>query len=174
MVWVAWRPVSSTRWRRWACRAVAMASGMTTACSNRTLWKVSRKSRRITGLNMVIRGNSSVSIPVTKCALVAASSTKARKCAGWRPKRSWRWPMTRSFLALTPTLPTPYGCGARRPATKSTSASSTRATTLRRWKIKTTPRTCRACSIRMIRPTQAASCACVRNISWSPRRCRTF
>ena len=30
-----WRPVSSTPWRRWACRGAATASAMSTACSRR-------------------------------------------------------------------------------------------------------------------------------------------
>ncbi len=43
---------------------------------------------------------------------------------------------------------------------------------LRRWKIRTTPRTFRGCCTRMTPPIPGASCACVRSISWSRRRYR--
>ena len=69
--------------------------------------------------------------------------------------------------------PTRCACGAPRPVAKSTSVNSTRGTTLRRWKTKTTPRTCPACCTRMTRPTPAASCACVRSISSFRRPFRT-
>ena len=56
-----------------------------------------------------------------------------------------RWVETEEIVAMaydqiipasTPMPPTRCGCGARRPVTKLTSASSIRATTSRRWKIK--------------------------------------
>jgi hypothetical protein len=59
-----------------------------------------------------------------------------------------------------------------RPAARLTSVNLTRVTTSRRWKIKTTPKTSPGCSIRTTRPTPGASCACVRSISSSRRRCR--
>lgn len=46
------------------------------------------------------------------------------------------------------------------------------ATTLRRWKIKTTLRTFHGCSTRTIPPIPDESYACARSIFWSRRRCR--
>lgn len=46
------------------------------------------------------------------------------------------------------------------------------ATTLRRWKIKTTLRTFHGCSIRTIPPIPDESYACARSIFWSRRQCR--
>lgn len=93
--------------------------------------------------------------------------------AGLRRKRSWPWPMTRLSPATTPMPPTPCACGAPRPVAKSTSVNSTRATILRRWKIKTTLKTFPAYFIRTTRPIPDANCVCVRSISLCPRRFRT-
>lgn len=51
------------------------------------------------------------------------------------------------------------------PVARLISVSLTRATILRRWKIKTTPRTSPAYCTRTTPPIQDANCACVRSIS---------
>ncbi len=85
---------------------------------------------------------------------------EGKKRAGLRRKRFWPSRMIRSSPVTTPTPLTHCGCGMRRPVVKSTSVNSTGATTLRRWKIKTTLRTFHGCSIRTIPPIPDESYAC--------------
>jgi hypothetical protein len=80
--------------------------------------------------------SSNATTRATKYALVGVFNRKGKSPAGLKPKRSWRWLMTRSFQATTPMPPTRCACGAHRPVARSTSVSLTRATISRRWKIK--------------------------------------
>ncbi|SUX90901.1 glycogen phosphorylase [Citrobacter koseri] len=91
-----------------------------------------RKSPRTIGWNTAIRGSSSAIIRATKCVSAGEFSRKARKPAGLKPKRFWRWPMTRLSRAMIPTPPTRCACGALRPVAKSTLVNLTRATISRR------------------------------------------
>lgn len=100
-----------------------------------------------------------------KVLLAGAFSRKVKKRAGLRRKRFWPSRMIRSSPVTTPTPLTHCGCGMRRPVVKSTSVNSTRATTLRRWKIKTTLRTFHGCSTRTIPPIPDESYACARVFS---------
>ncbi len=149
-----------------------MAFATITACLSRILSTGGKKNLRITGWNMATRGSSSATIRAIRCFLAGAFSRKVKKRAGLRRKRFWPSRMIRSSPVTTPTPLTLCGCGMRRPVVKSTSVNSTRATTLRRWKIKTTLRTFHGCSTRTIPPIPDESCACARSIFWSRRRYR--
>lgn len=60
------------------------------------------------------------------------------------------------------------------PVARLISVNLTVATILRRWKIKTTPRTSPAYCTRTTPPIQDANCAYAGEYFWSPPRCRTF
>ena len=81
-VWDVLPPASSTRWRRWRCRAAATVFATTTVCSNRTSSTGARKSRRTTGWSTATRGSLSATIRATRCALADVSSRKAKNPAG--------------------------------------------------------------------------------------------
>nr|QFX77988.1 Mobile element protein [Raoultella ornithinolytica] len=57
---------------------------------------------------------------------------------------------------------------------KLTSVNLIRGTISPPWRIRTIPRTFPGCSTRTTRPIPGANCVCVRSISSSRRRCRTF
>jgi hypothetical protein len=71
-------PASSTRWRRWRCRAAATVFATTTACSNRTSSTGVRKSPRTTGWSTATRGSSSATTRATRCALAGVFSRKEK------------------------------------------------------------------------------------------------
>ena len=171
---VVWRPVFSTPSPRWGCQDAATASATTTACLSKTSSTAGRWSHRTTGWNTVTRGSSSAIKPAIPSALAGAFSMRAKTRAGWKPKRLLRWPTIRLSRVMKPMRPTPCVCGAPRPAAKLTSVNLIRGTISPPWRIRTIPRTFPGCSTRTTRPIPGANCVCVRSISSSRRRCRTF
>ncbi|VCW85204.1 Maltodextrin phosphorylase [Klebsiella variicola] len=67
-------------------------------------------------------GNSSAIKPAIPCALAGAFSMRGKTRAGWKPKRSSRWPTIRLSRVMKPMPPTPCACG-RRPAARLTSVN---------------------------------------------------
>ena len=150
-----WRPASSIRWRRSACRASATASATNTACSARRIVDgAAGRDARLLAARAAIRGSfqrPEVTYPrALRRPRAARAGTATARRSDWvdTARRARRWPTTPSFPATAPQATNTLRLWSARATDESTCRRSTAATTCARGgEQEPRRRTCRACSI---------------------------